>query len=107
MHLPTAPETALLDRPGSQVVSGRRLHDAAVADRPDQVGFNVVGKAMEINASMRFADSAYGTRMAAQFDLQPKGFMKLTMPLLAGAVRKDFPRQLTSFKEFCESSVDA
>jgi hypothetical protein len=76
-------------------------------DRPDQVGFNVAGKAMEINASMRFADSADGTRMAAQFDLQPKGFMKLMMPLMAGAVRKDFPKQLTSFKEFCESSVDA
>jgi len=58
-------------------------------DRPDQVGFNVGGKAMEIDASMRFADSADGTRMAAQFDLQPKGFMKLMMPLIAGTVRKD------------------
>ncbi len=75
-------------------------------DRPHQVGFNVVGKALEINASMRFADSAAGTRMAAQFDLQPKGFMKLMMPLMASAVRKDFPRQLTSFKKFCESSVN-
>ena len=76
-------------------------------DRPDQVGFNVVGKALEINASMRFADSVDGTRMAAQFDLQPKSFMKLMLPLMAGAVRKDFPTQLASFKEFCESSVDA
>ena len=76
-------------------------------DRPDQFGVNVAGKAMEINASMRFADSTEGTRMAVQFDLQPKSFMKLMMPLMAGAIRKDFPRQLRSFKEFCESSVDA
>ena len=76
-------------------------------DRADEVGFNVVGKALEIIASMRFADSADGTRMAARFDLRPKGFMKLMLPLMAGAIRKDFPRQLKSFKEFCESSVDA
>jgi hypothetical protein len=74
-------------------------------DRPNHVGFNVVGKALEINASMRFAESADGTRMAAQFDLQPKGIMKLMMPLMAGAIRKDFPTQLTSFKEFCEPAL--
>ena len=74
-------------------------------DRPDQVGFNVVGKALEINALMRFADAAGGTRMAVQFDLTPKGFMKVLMPLMAGPIRKDFPRQLASFKEFCESSA--
>jgi len=76
-------------------------------DRPDEVGFNVVGRAMEINASMRFADSGDGTRMTARFDLQPKGLMKVMMPLMAGAIRKDFPRQLNSFKEFCESSADS
>ena len=74
-------------------------------DRPEQVGFNVVGKALEINALMRFADSAGGTRMAVQFDLTPKGFMKVMMPLMAGPIRKDFPRQLALFKEFCESSA--
>lgn len=72
-------------------------------DRPDQVGFNVVGKAMEINALMRFTDSADGTHMAVQFDLGPTGFMRLMMPLMAGPIRKDFPRQLALFKEFCES----
>ncbi len=76
-------------------------------DRPDLVGFNVVGNALEINASMRFADSADGTRMSAQFDLRPKGFLKLMMPLISGPVRKDFPKQLASFKKFCESSVEA
>jgi len=76
-------------------------------DRPDEVGFNVVGKAMQIHASMRFVDSSDGTRMTAQFDLQPKGIMKVMMPLMAGAMRKEFPRQLNSFKEFCESSAES
>ncbi len=73
-------------------------------DRPAQVGFNVVGNALEIKAMMRFADSPGGTRMIVQFDLLPKSFMKLMLPLIAGSVRKDFPKELASFKEFCESS---
>jgi hypothetical protein len=76
-------------------------------DRPNGLAFTVVGKPMEIVASLRFTDSADGTRMTGQFDLQPRGFMKLMMPLMAGAVRKDFPKQFASFKDFCESYAGA
>jgi hypothetical protein len=72
-------------------------------DRPASLAFNVVGRSLEIAASMDFADSAEGTRLTGSFDLKPKGFMKLIMPLMAGSVRKDFPRQFASFKRFCES----
>lgn len=58
-----------------------------------------------IGKGTEFASTNRG--MAAQFDLRPKGFMKLMMPLMAGAIRKDFPRQLKLFKEFFESSADA
>ena len=30
--------------------------------------------------------------------------MKVLFPLMGPAVRKDFPRQFESFREFCESS---
>jgi uncharacterized membrane protein len=73
-------------------------------DRPSSLAFSVVGKTMEIAATLRFADAADGgTRMTGSFDLQPKGFMKVMMPLMAGAVRKDFPKQMASFAKFCES----
>jgi hypothetical protein len=72
-------------------------------DRPNRLAYSVVGKTMEIVASMELADSAGGTRLKGQFDLQPKGFMKLMMPLMSGAVRKDFPKQFASFKTFCEA----
>jgi len=76
-------------------------------DRASRLAFNVVGNTMEIAAAMRFADSPDGTRLTGQFDLQPKGFMKLMLPLMAPAVRKDLPRQFASFKEFCESYAGA
>jgi hypothetical protein len=76
-------------------------------DRPAKLAFDVVGRAPEISASTDFADSADGTRLTGRFNLQPKGLMKLIMPLTARAVRKDFPTQFASFKRFCESHAGA
>jgi hypothetical protein len=72
-------------------------------DRPAKLAFKLVGRALEESASMVFADSSDGTRLTGRFELQPKGFTKLMMPLMAGAIRKDFPTQFSSFKRFCES----
>jgi hypothetical protein len=36
--------------------------------------------------------------------MRPKGFMKLIFPLMKPAVQKDLPRQMQSFKTFCEST---
>lgn len=76
-------------------------------ERPDRVAFSVVGKVLEIAATMQFTDSADGTTLDATFDLQPKSYMKVLMPLAAGMMRKEFPKQLASFKRFCESYAGA
>jgi uncharacterized membrane protein len=69
--------------------------------RPDAMRFDVVGKTMTITGTLAFSEHSGRTRMSGAFDMQPRGFMKLMLPLMAGAVRKDFPRQMTRFKEFC------
>jgi uncharacterized protein YndB with AHSA1/START domain len=72
-------------------------------DRPDRVTFVVAGKALEITGALQFVNDGGSTHMTGAFDLQPKGFMKVMLPLMAAAVRKDFPRQMANFKQFCES----
>ncbi|HSV39834.1 MAG TPA: SRPBCC family protein [Nocardioidaceae bacterium] len=74
-------------------------------DRPNRLDFEVVGKPLEISATFRFVDSEAGTRMSATFDLKPQSYMKVLLPLISGAVKKDFPKQLGHFKEFCESQA--
>ena len=70
---------------------------------PDHVTFLVAGKTMEITGDLHFADADGATHLTGTFDMQPKGFMKVMLALMAGAVRKDFPRQMANFKAFCES----
>lgn len=76
-------------------------------DRADEVTFSVASRAMLIVGQLHFTDTEVGTALDGQFDMQPKGFMKFLLPLMAPAVRKDFPRQLASFKSFCESRPHA
>lgn len=70
---------------------------------PDHVIFLVSGKSMEITGDLHFADAGGATHLTGTFDMQAKGFMRLMLPLMAGAVRNDFPRQMANFKGFCES----
>jgi hypothetical protein len=89
-----------------KTVNRGQEYDAVITtyDRPDDMAFTVTGKPMTIVAHLSFHDLGNGsTRLAGTFDLQPKGFMKLMLPLLRGAIRKDFPKQFDSFKSFCES----
>ena len=72
--------------------------------RPERLAFTVVGKTMSILGTMQFNEVADGTRLEAEFEMQPQGFMKVMFPLMRPAVRKDFPRQFASFREFCEST---
>lgn len=72
--------------------------------RPERLVFTVVGKTMSILGTMQFTEVDNGTRLEAEFDMQPHGFMKVMFPLMGPAVRKDFPRQFASFRQFCESS---
>jgi uncharacterized membrane protein len=72
-------------------------------DRPQRLAFTVSGRAMTIQGSLAFADADGATRVTGTFVLDPKGFMKVMLPLLGGMIRKDFPQQFASFKAFCES----
>ena len=72
-------------------------------ERPHRLTFEVTGKAMTITGRMWFTGAPDTTQLKAEFDMQPKGFMKAVLPLMAPAVRKDFPRQFASFKRFCEA----
>ena len=58
---------------------------------------------MDLTGALHFADDNGASRLIGTFDLWPKGFAKVMLPLMAGAVREDFPRQRANFKQFCES----
>ena len=72
-------------------------------DPPNEIAFDVVGKTLEIVGRFRFSDLGGGTVLRATFDMTPLGFMKVLLPLMAPMVRRDFPKQLNSFKTFCEA----
>ena len=88
-----------------RTVNRGQTYTVTVAEynRPSLVRFVVAGKAMEITSVLRFAEAAGRTHLTGVFDMQPKGVMRLMLPLMGGAVRKDFPRQMANFKQFCES----
>jgi len=86
-------------------VNRGQSYDATVTtyDRPNEIAFDVVGKTLRIVGSFSFSDAGEGTLLRANFDMQPLGYMKVLLPLMAPLVRRDFPKQLRSFKAFCES----
>jgi uncharacterized protein YndB with AHSA1/START domain len=75
-------------------------------DKPGRLVFDVVGKSMRIVGELHFGDTSDGTSVDATFDMQPRGMLKLFFPLIGPAVRKDFPKQFASFRQFCESSTE-
>jgi uncharacterized membrane protein len=72
-------------------------------DRPHAATYVVTGKPMTILGAMTFEPEGAGTRVSGEFEFQPHGFMKLVLPLMGSAIRKDSPKQFASFKSFCES----
>jgi hypothetical protein len=95
--------------PGSRFTTVNRgqRYEAVITqyERPDRLTFEVTGRPMRITGSMTFTDDGAATRLDALFDLEPRGFMKVMLPLLAGSIRRDFPKQFTSFKAFCETQA--
>lgn len=70
--------------------------------RPEHLEFVVTGKTMDIDARFRFAAPRPNTtRIAAAFDMHPKGVLKLLFPLFAPAVRRGFPKQFAEFSRLC------
>jgi polyketide cyclase/dehydrase/lipid transport protein len=78
--------------------------ELATYERPDRLGFEVTGQPMDITAAFTFQPVGAGSRLAGEFDMRPKGFMKLIFPLMKPAVQKSLPREMQSFKIFCEST---
>lgn len=93
--------------PGTRFVTVNRgqSYDATITtyDRPNEIAFDVVGKSLKIIGRFKFSDSGDGTVVRATFEMEPQGYMKVMLPLMAPLVRRDFPKQLNSFKAFCES----
>ncbi len=92
---------------GSRFVTVNRgqSYDATITtyDPPHEIAFDVVGKTLKIVGRFRFADLSGNTVLRAHFDMTPLGFMKVLLPLMSPMVRRDFPKQLNSFKAFSES----
>ena len=92
---------------GSRFVTVNRgqSYDATITtyDPPHEIAFDVVGKTLKIVGRFRFADLSGNTVLRANFDMTPLGFMKVLLPLMSPMVRRDFLKQLNSFKAFSES----
>lgn len=89
-----------------RTVNRGQTYEAVITsyERPKRLIFRVVGKPMVIDAELVFAEIGENrTTLHGEFDMAPRGPMKLLLPLLAPAVRRDFPKQFDRFREFCES----
>jgi uncharacterized protein YndB with AHSA1/START domain len=74
-------------------------------DRPGDLEFSVTGRQMDIVASFTFRAEGEGSVVTGTFDFRPRGVMRVLLPLLAGSIRRDMPRQLASFARVVEGST--
>lgn len=88
-------------------VNRGRTFEATLSEyqRPRHLGFDVSGKPMTIHGSLEFAEAGEGTRMTGAFEFTGQGPMKVMLPVMAPAIRRDFPKQFASFKAFCEADA--
>jgi len=84
---------------------GKEYTAAIIAfDRPNLLTFDVKGSPMDITASFRIEPDDARSVLRGEFDMRPKGLMKVMFPLLKPMIRRDLARQSQSLKAFCESS---
>lgn len=72
-------------------------------ERPKRLDFSVEGKAMDVAATFQFTSAGEGTQLAMEFTPEPKGVMKVLLPILKPLIRSDLARQHRKFKHYCES----
>jgi polyketide cyclase/dehydrase/lipid transport protein len=86
------------------VVNRGKEYDAVIEtyERPSALRVEVAGAPMDITATLSFAADSEGTRLTGEFDMRPKGSMKLLFPLLKPMIRTDLQKQFGRFKVFCE-----
>jgi uncharacterized protein YndB with AHSA1/START domain len=75
--------------------------------RPRHLGYDVTGEPMTIHGSLDFTEQGEATRMTGTFDFTGHGAMKVMLPVMAPVIRRDFPKQMASFKAFCEADAGA
>jgi hypothetical protein len=74
-------------------------------NRPNSLSFQVHGKPMDINANVTIkVDSATRTTVIAEYNIAPKGFIKILMFLMMPILQKQFLKEFENFKRFSESS---
>jgi hypothetical protein len=102
----------LTDEPvgdGSQfIVEDRRgEHEVTITlfDRPGRVEFDLTSKGMDVAIKYTFAEMDGTTTAVGNFDAQPKGFMKVLLPLLMPMIKRDIAKQHVHFKKLCETQA--
>src|SRR4051794_15762152 len=82
-----------------RTVNRRRRYDATITtyERPDRLAFEVTGRVMDITASFSFGAGGERTLYRGEFDMRPKGSLKLFFGLIRGTVSKDLDKQSESF----------
>lgn len=70
----------------------------SVYEKPKHLEFVVTGKPMDITVRFEFESVAEGrARLRGEFDMRPKGFMKLVAPLLKLMIGRELPKHAASF----------
>lgn len=77
-----------------------------VFDRPERIEFALTGKDMDVAIKYTFTETDGKTTAVGIFDAQPKGFMKVFLPLLMPLIKRDIAKQHVNFKHLCETQTD-
>jgi polyketide cyclase/dehydrase/lipid transport protein len=95
---------------GSQfvVVDRRGEHEATITvfDRPERLEFALRGKSMDVAIKYTYTETDGRTTSVGTFNAQPKGFMKVLLPLLMPLIKRDVAKQHVNFRTLCESQVN-
>ncbi len=95
---------------GSQFIveDKRGEHETTITvfDRPERVEFAMNSKAMDVAIKYTFTETDGTTTAVGNFDAEPKGFMKILLPLLMPMIKRDIAKQHVNIKQLCETQTD-
>lgn len=102
----------LTDEPigkGSQfIVEDRRgKHEVTITvfDRPERVEFALTSEEMDVAIKYTLTESDGTTTAVGTFEVRPKRFMKVLLPLLIPFIKRDLAKQHVNFKKLCETQT--
>ena len=95
---------------GSQFIveDKRGEHETTITvfDRPERIEFAMSSKQMDVAINYTFTEADGTTTAVGTFDAQPKGFMKLLLPLLMPMIKREIARGGVNFKRHCETQTE-